>query len=67
MPARAGREVYPRPERESRNADSTLHIAGIAMQGAESARNGAHIAHFFARIALKRAPQRIDIALEFIK
>ena len=63
----AAREVYPRPKRESRKADLALHAADIAMQIAEIARYGADIAHFVDRIALKGAPQRIDIALKVIQ
>jgi hypothetical protein len=56
----AGREVYRRPERESRNAGFALHDETIA-------RDTEGLSYGLDRISLKRAPQRIDIALEIIE
>jgi hypothetical protein len=51
-----GREVYPRPKRESRKADLALHGVEIPVRSAEVARYSAHITHIVDRIALKGAP-----------
>jgi hypothetical protein len=63
----AGREVYPRPKRESRKADLALHVAEISLRSSQIAGDGPDITHFLVRISLKGAPQRIDIALEVIE
>jgi hypothetical protein len=56
----AGREVYRRSEGESRNAGFALHDETIA-------RDTGGLSYGLDRISLKRAPQRIDIALEIIE